>query len=77
MEQILKYFPELTDEQRKQLEALDALYRDWNEKINVISFALLPVNTAYGSCALNFNGNKSVSKQRMLNSLFFIFSFSF
>ena len=37
MEQILKYFPELTDEQRKQLEALDALYRDWNEKINVIS----------------------------------------
>lgn len=37
MEQILKYFPELTDEQLKQLEALDALYRDWNEKINVIS----------------------------------------
>ncbi|MCR5711758.1 MAG: 16S rRNA (guanine(527)-N(7))-methyltransferase RsmG [Prevotella sp.] len=37
MEQILKYFPELTDEQRKQLETLDALYRDWNEKINVIS----------------------------------------
>ena len=37
MKQILKYFPELTDEQRKQLEALDALYRDWNEKINVIS----------------------------------------
>jgi 16S rRNA (guanine527-N7)-methyltransferase len=37
MEQILKYFPELTDEQRRQLEALDALYRDWNEKINVIS----------------------------------------
>ncbi len=37
MEQILKYFPELTDEQRRQLEALDALYRDWNAKINVIS----------------------------------------
>ena len=37
MEEILKYFPELTDEQRRQLEALDALYRDWNAKINVIS----------------------------------------
>ncbi|MBQ8715021.1 MAG: 16S rRNA (guanine(527)-N(7))-methyltransferase RsmG [Prevotella sp.] len=37
MEEILKYFPELTDEQRRQLEALDALYCDWNAKINVIS----------------------------------------
>lgn len=37
MRQILKYFPELTEEQQRQLEALDALYRDWNSKINVIS----------------------------------------
>lgn len=37
MKQILRYFPELTDEQQRQLEALDALYRDWNAKINVIS----------------------------------------
>lgn len=37
MEEILKYFPNLTDTQRKQLEQLDALYRDWNSKINVIS----------------------------------------
>ncbi len=37
MEEILKYFPELTDEQRRQLEALESLYRDWNAKINVIS----------------------------------------
>ena len=37
MRQILKYFPELTEEQQRQLEALDALYRDWNAKINVIS----------------------------------------
>jgi 16S rRNA (guanine527-N7)-methyltransferase len=37
MEEILKYFPELTGEQRRQLEALDSLYRDWNTKINVIS----------------------------------------
>jgi len=34
---ILKYFPELTKEQQRQFEMLDALYRDWNAKINVIS----------------------------------------
>lgn len=37
MELIEKYFKELSDEQRKQLAALDELYHDWNEKINVIS----------------------------------------
>ena len=37
MEQILKYFPHLTEQQRQQLAALDALYRDWNAKIHVIS----------------------------------------
>jgi len=37
MEQILKYFPHLSAEQQQQLAALDALYRDWNAKINVIS----------------------------------------
>ncbi|MCQ2189830.1 MAG: 16S rRNA (guanine(527)-N(7))-methyltransferase RsmG [Paludibacteraceae bacterium] len=34
---ITKYFPKLTDEQKSQFEALDALYQDWNSKINVIS----------------------------------------
>ena len=34
---IEKYFPHLTDEQKKQFAALDGLYRDWNAKINVIS----------------------------------------
>ena len=34
---IQKYFPKLSDEQRQQFDALDALYRDWNTKINVIS----------------------------------------
>ena len=34
---IEKYFPHLTDIQRQQFQALDALYRDWNAKINVIS----------------------------------------
>ena len=37
MELITKYFPQLTEEQRSQYVALDALYRDWNSKINVIS----------------------------------------
>ena len=37
MEQILKYFPGLSEEQQRQLSMLDALYHDWNEKINVIS----------------------------------------
>ena len=37
LEQIKKYFPQLTEEQVRQYEALDALYRDWNSKINVIS----------------------------------------
>jgi 16S rRNA (guanine527-N7)-methyltransferase len=37
MEQILKYFPDLTERQRAQFAALYALYTDWNSKINVIS----------------------------------------
>jgi 16S rRNA (guanine527-N7)-methyltransferase len=37
MEIIEKYFKELTDTQRQQLAQLDALYREWNAKINVIS----------------------------------------
>lgn len=37
MEQILQYFPDLTERQKEQFAALDALYRDWNAKINVIS----------------------------------------
>ena len=34
---IFKYFPDLTSRQKEQIEALDALYREWNAKINVIS----------------------------------------
>lgn len=37
MEIINKYFPHLSDEQKRQIDALDGLYRDWNAKINVIS----------------------------------------
>ncbi|MFV8268538.1 16S rRNA (guanine(527)-N(7))-methyltransferase RsmG [Flavobacterium sp. GT2N3] len=37
MDEILKYFPDLTDIQKEQFEKLDFLYHDWNEKINIIS----------------------------------------
>lgn len=38
MAQIIeKYFTHLSEEQKRQFDALDALYRDWNAKINVIS----------------------------------------
>lgn len=36
-ELIFNYFPDLTDEQRSQFELLEALYQDWNQKINVVS----------------------------------------
>lgn len=37
MNLLLKYFPNLTPQQREQFAALDELYRDWNARINVIS----------------------------------------
>lgn len=37
MNNILKYFPNLSDQQQAQLAALDELYRTWNARINVIS----------------------------------------
>jgi 16S rRNA (guanine527-N7)-methyltransferase len=37
MDEILKYFPNLSDNQIEQFQRLDFLYHDWNEKINVIS----------------------------------------
>ena len=37
MEEILRYFPEITDIQREQFQKLSNLYQDWNAKINVIS----------------------------------------
>lgn len=37
MDLILKYFPDLTEEQKRQFAALYDLYLDWNSKINVIS----------------------------------------
>ncbi len=37
IEKIKKYFPNLSDRQREQFEAMMTLYPEWNEKINVIS----------------------------------------
>jgi len=37
MELILRYFPDLTDTQIHQFEALESLYKNWNAKINVVS----------------------------------------
>ncbi len=37
MEIILKYFSEFTDKQLEQFRLLEKVYREWNEKINVIS----------------------------------------
>lgn len=34
---IFNYFPQLTDQQKNQFTQLGDLYREWNEKINVIS----------------------------------------
>ena len=37
MEEILKYFSNLSDEQQQQFAVLADLYKDWNQKINVVS----------------------------------------
>lgn len=37
MDIILKYFSDFSDTQMKQMQALGDLYKEWNEKINVIS----------------------------------------
>lgn len=37
MDIVLKYFSDFSDTQLEQFRKLDELYKDWNEKINVIS----------------------------------------
>jgi 16S rRNA (guanine527-N7)-methyltransferase len=37
MDKILKYFSDFSSRQLEQLKALEGLYKEWNEKINVIS----------------------------------------
>lgn len=36
-ELIKRYFPEITEQQEAQFEALSALYEEWNTRINVVS----------------------------------------
>ncbi|HUR31146.1 MAG TPA: 16S rRNA (guanine(527)-N(7))-methyltransferase RsmG [Saprospiraceae bacterium] len=37
MELIAELFPEISSRQKEQFDALDGLYREWNQKINLIS----------------------------------------
>ncbi|TMM56161.1 16S rRNA (guanine(527)-N(7))-methyltransferase RsmG [Maribacter algarum] len=37
VEIVLKYFPDITEEQKEQFGQLENLYKDWNQKINVVS----------------------------------------
>ncbi|MBW2960948.1 16S rRNA (guanine(527)-N(7))-methyltransferase RsmG [Mesonia aestuariivivens] len=37
MNEVLNYFPNLTDQQKQQFTQLKDLYKDWNLKINVVS----------------------------------------
>lgn len=37
MDLILKYFPNLSKQQKEQFQLLEILYQDWNLKINVVS----------------------------------------
>jgi 16S rRNA (guanine527-N7)-methyltransferase len=37
MELVLKYFPDLTEDQIQKFKQLESLYQDWNLKINVVS----------------------------------------
>ncbi|NNC51037.1 MAG: 16S rRNA (guanine(527)-N(7))-methyltransferase RsmG [Flaviramulus sp.] len=37
MQLILKYFPNLTEDQKFKFKTLESLYKDWNLKINVVS----------------------------------------
>jgi len=34
---VFKYFPDLSDAQKAQIEKLYSVYKDWNDKINVVS----------------------------------------
>ena len=36
-DQIIKYFPNITERQKEQFERLGALYEEWNARINVVS----------------------------------------
>jgi 16S rRNA (guanine527-N7)-methyltransferase len=37
MEELLRYFPELSDKQKEQFQQLGSLYTYWNQRINLVS----------------------------------------
>ena len=37
MQEVLQYFPDITEHQKEQFSQLKDLYKDWNLKINVVS----------------------------------------
>ncbi len=66
MELILKYFPNLTDQQIDQYTQLGALYHEWNDKINVISRKdidnLYPNHVLHSLCLAKFISFKPETK---------------
>ena len=52
---IYDYFPELTEEQRERFARLEGLYREWNEKINVISAKIW---MSLGTSCVAFTGDR-------------------
>lgn len=55
MEQVFQYFPHLSEVQKNQLAQLPALYKYWNEQINVISrkdIDNLTINHILHSCSI-------------------------
>lgn len=66
-EVLLKYFPELTEEQQRRFIAMGTLYSEWNSRINVISrkdFDNFYVNHVLHSLSIakvfQFNSNEAV-----------------
>ena len=60
MEEILKYFPDITETQKEQFQKLEALYHDWNSKINVISRK--DIQELYKTVQTSFNANSKTKK---------------
>ncbi len=67
MNKIINYFPNISEEQKKQFSALYDLYLDWNGKINVISrkdienlYEHHVLHSLAIAKALNFSDNTSI-----------------
>ena len=56
---IYDYFPELTEEQRERFARLEGLYREWNEKINVISRKDMDEFWVHHVCCIHWRSQRS------------------